>query len=379
ELGSGSTFHQPEVAVYFGEPNRAAADPFFGGQGPERVGCTYCGGCMVGCNVGAKNTLDKNYLYLAEKRGVVIRPLTTVTGVSPHPDGGYEVTTRRTGPWGRAEPPLRAKKVVLAGGVLGTVPLLLDCKRRGLLPALSERLGHYVRTNSEAIVGALSRRADADNSRGIAITSGFYPDPDTHVEIVRYGAGQDAMGRLSALMVDGVGGRARRALRFLGQMARHPLDFLRTQRPWGWAKRTVILLVMQALDNHLRIKLQRSWWWPFGLRLVSELPRGQTRPPTYIPIANLVARRVAEKTDAVAIGAVNEALLDAPTTAHILGGCAMGETAADGVIGPDHQVFNYPGLYVCDGSAISANLGVNPSLTITAMTELCMSRIRAKV
>jgi cholesterol oxidase len=377
ELGAGETFHQPEVAVYFGEPNRSVPDPFFGGEGPDRVGCTYCGGCMVGCNIGAKNTLDKNYLYLAEKRGAVVQPMTTVTGVAPHPDGGYEVTSRRTGPFGRRGRPLRARKVVLAGGVLGTVPLLLDCKRRGLLPALSKRLGDYVRTNSEALVGALSRRSDANNSRGIAISSGFYPEPNTHVEIVRYGAGQDAMGRLGTLMVDGHGGRGRRLLRFLGQVARHPLDFMRTQVPWGWAKRTVILLVMQSLDNHLRVRLRRRWWWPFSPMLVSELPEGQTRPPTFIPVANLVARKVAEKTDGVALGAINEALLDAPTTAHILGGCCMGETAADGVIGPDHQVFNYPGLYVCDGSAISANLGVNPSLTIAALTELAMSRIRS--
>ena len=378
ELGVGDTFHQPDVAVYFGEPGKTASDPFFDGEGPDRVGCVFCGGCMVGCNYGAKNTLDKNYLYLAEKRGAVVQPLTTVTGISPHPDGGYEVTTRRTGPFGRRGRPLRAKKVVLSGGVLGTVPLLLDCKRRGLLPALSERLGDYVRTNSEAIVGAVSRRADADNSRGIAITSGFYPEPHTHVELVRYGAGQDAMGRLGALMVDGEGGRFRRLLRFIGQIAAHPLDFLRTQVPWGWAKRTEILLVMQPLDNHLKLRLERPWWWPFGQRLTSELPEGQVRPPTYIPAANLVARKVAEKTDGIAIGAINEALLDAPTTAHILGGCGMGASAADGVIGPDHQVFNYPGLYVCDGSAISANLGVNPSLTITALTELAMSKIRAK-
>jgi cholesterol oxidase len=378
ELGAGASFHQPEVAVYFGEPNRRVPDPFFGGEGPERVGCNYCGGCMVGCNVGAKNTLDKNYLYLAEKRGARVLPLTTVTGIAPHPEGGYEVTTRRTGLFGKKGRPLRAKKVVLAGGVLGTVPLLLDCKRRGLLPALSSRLGDYVRTNSEALVGALSRRADANNSRGIAITSGFYPDPNTHVQIVRYGEGQDAMGRLGTLIVDGHGGRLRRLLRFLGEIARRPLDFLRTQVPWGWAKRTSILLVMQSIDNHLRVKLQRPWWWPFSQRLVSELPEGQTQPPTYIPIANLVARKIAEKTDGVALGAINEALFDAPTTAHILGGCCMGQTAADGVIGLDHQVFNYPGLYVCDGSAISANLGVNPSLTISALTELAMSRIQPK-
>jgi cholesterol oxidase len=378
ELGVGDTFHQPEVAVYFGEPGKQVPDPFFGGEGPERAGCIYCGGCMVGCNHNAKNTLDKNYLYLAEKRGVEVRPLTTVTGVAPYPEGGYEVMLRRTGPFGRRLPSLRARQVVLSGGVLGTVPLLLSCKQRGLLPELSSRLGDYVRTNSEAIVGALSRHDGADNSRGIAIASGFYPEPHTHVEVVRYGAGQDAMGRLGTLMVDGHGGRLRRFARFIGQVLRHPLDFLRTQVPWGWATRTIILLVMQPLDNHLRVRLARPWWWPFKQRLVSELPPGQSQPPTFIPVANVVARKVAEKTDAIAIGAINEALLDAPTTAHILGGCGMGGSAAEGVIGPDHQVYGYPGLYVCDGSAISANLGVNPSLTITAMTELAMSKIPNK-
>lgn len=378
ELGVGETFHQPHVAVFFGEPNMRVPDPFFGGEGPDRVGCTHCGGCMVGCNFGAKNTLDKNYLYLAEKRGALVQPLTTVTGITPHAAGGYSVLTKRTGPFGRRGRTLRARRVVLAGGVLGTVPLLLQCKQRGFLPALSEHLGDYVRTNSEAIVGALSRSGEVDNSRGIAITSGFYPEPHTHVEIVRYGAGQDAMGRLAALMVDGHGGRARRLARFIGQALRHPLDFLRTQVPWGWAKRTIILLVMQPIDNHLRVKLARPWWWPFKQRLVSELPPGQAQPPTFIPVANLIARKVAAKTNSVAIGAINEALLDAPTTAHILGGCGMGATAADGVIASDHQVFNYPGLYVCDGSAISANLGVNPSLTITAMTELAMSQIPPK-
>ena len=375
ELGVAETFHQPEVAVYFGEPNKPVADPYFGGEGPERVGCTYCGGCMVGCNIGAKNSLDKNYLYLAEKRGAQVQPLTTVTDVTPHPEGGYVVASKRTGPFGRRNPTLRARGVVLAGGVLGTVPLLLKCKQRGSLPELSDRLGDYVRTNSEAIVGALARDDANDNSRGIAITSGFYPEPQTHVEIVRYGAGQDAMGRLATLMVDGHGGRVRRLLRFIGQMLRHPLDFVRTQVPWGWAKRTMILLAMQPADNHLRVKLQRPWWWPFRQRLVSELPPGQVAPPTYIPAANLVARKVAERTNAIPLGAINEARLDAPTTAHILGGCSMGASAADGVIGADHQVHHYPGLYVCDGSAISANIGVNPSLTITAMTELAMSRI----
>jgi cholesterol oxidase len=378
ELGAGDTFEQPEVAVFFGKPNERVPDPYFGGKGPDRVGCNFCGGCMVGCNVGAKNTLDKNYLYLAEKLGAQVRPLTTVTGVRPHAQGGYEILSRGTGPLGREQPPIRAERVVFAGGVLGTVPLLLSCKKRGLLPRLSERLGDYVRTNSEALVGSLSRHPDADNSRGIAITSSFHPEPHTHIQLVRYGAGQDAMGRLGTLMVDGQGGKLRRLARFVGQVLRHPIDFLRTQVPWGWAKHTTILLVMQSVDNHLRVRLARAWWWPFGQRLVSTAADGQEKPPTYIPVANLTARKIAEKTDGIALGAINEALLDVPTTAHILGGCCMGDSAESGVIDSEHRVFGYNGLYVCDGSAISANLGVNPSLTIMALTERAMSVIPAK-
>jgi cholesterol oxidase len=378
ELGAGDTFEQPEVAVFFGKPNELVPDPYFDGEGPDRVGCNFCGGCMVGCNVGAKNTLDKNYLYLAEKRGAEVRPLTTVTGVRPHPRGGYEVQSRGTGPLGRERPPIRAERVVFAGGVLGTVPLLLSCKKRGLLPRLSERLGDYVRTNSEALVGSLSRRPDADNSRGIAITSSFHPEPHTHIQLVRYGAGQDAMGRLGTLMVDGQGGKLRRLARFVGQVLRHPIDFLRTQKPWGWAKHTTILLVMQSVDNHLRVRLARAWWWPFRQRLVSTAGDGREKPPTYIPVANLTARKIAEKTDGIALGAINEALLDVPTTAHILGGCCMGDSAESGVIDTEQRVFGYSGLYVCDGSAISANLGVNPSLTIMALTERAMSAVPAR-
>ncbi len=378
ELGAGDTFEQPEVAVFFGKPNERVPDPYFGGEGPDRVGCNFCGGCMVGCNVGAKNTLDKNYLYLAEKLGAQVRPLTTVTGVRPHRQGGYEILSRGTGPFGRERPPIRAERVVFAGGVLGTVPLLLSCKKRGLLPRLSERLGDYVRTNSEALVGALSRRPDADNSRGIAITSSFHPEPHTHIQLVRYGAGQDAMGRLGTLMVDGQGGKLSRLARFVGQVLRHPIDFLRTQVPWGWAKHTTILLVMQSVDNHLRVRLARAWWWPFRQRLVSTAADGREKPPTYIPVANLTARKIAEKTDGIALGAINEALLDVPTTAHILGGCCMGDSAESGVIDTEQRVFGYSGLYVCDGSAISANLGVNPSLTIMALTERAMSAIPVK-
>ena len=377
EMGKQETFHQPTVAVYFGEPGKVAPDPYFGGAGPERAGCIQCGGCMVGCRHRAKNTLDYNYLYLAEKLGAIVHPMTTATAIEPLPGGGYTVTTRRTGAGfgGRTARSFRARNVVLAGGVMGTVPLLMACKQRGSLPNLSDRLGEFVRTNSEAIVGAMSRDPAVNHSHGIAIGSGFYPDPETHIEVVRYGAGQDAMGRLATLMVDGGVGRWRRFLRWCQEVVTHPLDFLRTLNPWGFAKTTLILLVMQSRDNHLHLRLRRHWWWPFGALLSSDTPSGQARAPSFIPVANLVARKVAEKTNAIPVGAINEAFFDAPITAHILGGCTMGDSADTGVIDKNHQVFGYPGLYVCDGSAVSANLGVNPSLTICALTEYACSKI----
>jgi cholesterol oxidase len=372
EMGLGQTFHQPTVAVYFGEPGKTVPDPFFAGEGPPRTGCVLCGGCMVGCRHGAKNTLDHNYLHLAERLGATIHPLTTVERIEASagdPGRGYLVTSRRTGSALRAPQRRvwRARKVVLAAGVLGTMSLLLRARERGWLPALSPRLGEDVRTNSEALVGAMSRRRDIDQSRGIAITSGFWPEPNTHVEIVRYGAGQDAMGRLGTLLAPGGGGPWRRRLRWLGGILRHPLDFLRTLWPWGWARATTILLVMQNLDSKMRLTLRRG--------ALATQNDGPAPPPAYIPAAHLVAERMAARTGGVAIGSITEALLDVPLTAHILGGCPMGKDPSDGVIDRDHQVFGYPGLYVCDGSAVSANLGVNPALTICALTEHAMSKI----
>jgi cholesterol oxidase len=372
EMGRGDTFHQPTVAVYFGEAGKTVPDPFFGGAGPDRTGCNFCGGCMVGCRHGAKNTLDRNYLFLAEKLGAVIHPLTTVEkieAIDGDPRRGYRLTSRRTGGFLSA-PQLRvwrAPQVVLAAGVLGTTSLLLRARERGWLPALSAQLGEEVRTNSEALVGAIARGRGVDQSRGIAITSGFWPEPNTHVEIVRYGAGQDAMGRLATLLTAGGAGRWRRRLSWLGGVLRHPLDFLRTLWPWGWARATTILLVMQNLDSKMRLTLRKG--------VLSSARGDASPPPAYIPAAHLVARRMADKTDGIAIGSLTEALLDVPLTAHILGGCPMGEDATQGVIDRDHQVFGYPGLYVCDGSAVSANLGVNPALTICALTENAMSKI----
>jgi cholesterol oxidase len=378
DMGRDGTLHRNNVGVFLGAPGETVPDPFFGGKGPARTGCTHCGGCLTGCRVGAKNSLDRNYLYLAERLGVSVHPLTTVDAIAPAPEGGYVVTSHRTGSWRKAgRRTWRARQVVLAAGVLGTVPLLARCRERGHLPNLSPRLGHVVRTNSETIVGVRNRGGALDMSRGLAITSGFYPEPETHVEVTRYGAGHDAMGRLGTLMVDGGVSRLRRFARTVLALLTHPSDFLTVLKPWGWARTTTILTVMQTRRNHLRLTLGRRWFWPWARALRGSSSDGEPIP-TYIPAANLVARRLATKLDAVPIASLNESLLDVPLTAHILGGCCMGASAAEGVIDRDHQVHGHPGLYVCDGSAVPANLGVNPSLTITALAEYAMSKIPPK-
>jgi cholesterol oxidase len=266
--------------------------------------------------------------------------------------------------------------VVLAAGVLGTVDLLLRAREQGTLPRLSPALGQRVRTNSEAIVGATARGGGVDFTDGVAITSSIYPDPVTHIEPVRYSAGSDIMGFLAKPLVDGGPGLPR-ALKFFLVCLQHPLDLLRSLVPIGWAKKTIILLVMQTRDNHLELTRGRRWWWPFGRRITSA-PSPERRNPSYIPIANEMARRVAQKIGGWPASSINEVFLDVPTTAHILGGAAIGSDPESAVCDAQHQVFNYPGLYVIDGSSVPVNLGVNPSLTITAMAERAMSAIPPK-
>jgi cholesterol oxidase len=378
-LGKEDTFGQTQVGVLFGEqPGQAVGDPFFGGEGPERRTCTYCGGCMVGCRHGAKNTLDKNYLWFAEKLGAEVRPETLVTGIEEDGRGGWLVHTKRsTRKLFQGRRTFRTRGVVLAAGALGTVNLLLKGRDEGKLTRLSPALGGYVRTNSEVICGATARSGDADYSRGIAIASGFHPDPDTYVEIVRYPEGSDVMSFLGTLLVDG-GTRASRPLKWLGTCLRHPVDFLRTFNPRGWAKRSTIVLVMQTLDNSLRLVRARRWFWPFGKGLTSRRAPGEPPVPAYIPVANEAARHIARQTDAFPSSSINEVLLNVPTTAHILGGASMGTSPADGVIDARNRVFGYENLYVVDGSMIPANLGVNPSLTITALAEHAMSHVPLK-
>ncbi len=371
ETGRGRTFTKHTVGVWFGEPERTVADPFFGGEGPARTGCILCGECMTGCRHGAKNTLDQNYLFLAERRGCVIRPETLVTDVRPLPGGGYQVhTVRSTAHWRKQRRVFRAKGVVFSAGTLGTVKLLLRCKESGSLPGLSEQLGNYVRTNNEALLGATARDDAVDYSHGIAITSGVFPDDDTHVEIVRYGKGQDFMA-LMATHLTGGGPPWPRWLRWMGNLVRHPIRFLRVHWPFGWAKRTAILLVMQPVNSFMRLRLRRR---PWGRVLTGEVEEGR-RPPTFIPLANRLAARMAEKMNGTPGSVLLEVLGDTSTTAHILGGATMGRSPADGVCDARGRIFGYENLYVADGSIVPANLGVNPALTIAALAEHVMSDI----
>ena len=366
-LGVSDSYRRTPVGVWFGEPEETVADPYFGGEGPDKVGCTHCGACMVGCRVGAKNTLDRNYLYLAEKNGAVVHPDTKVTDLEPLPGGGWRVTTARPGAWVRKRTrTYTAERVVLSAGVLGTVKLLLKLKAEGRLPNLSDRVGDVVRTNSEAIVGASARTPRPELTEGVAITSSIHPDETTHIEPVRYPPGSNAMGLLTTVLVDGGGGMPRQ-VRFLRQVLARPGAFLRSLSARRWSERSIILLVMQSRDNSISLRRHAR----LGT-LVTRPGHGEPNP-TYLPVANQAAREVADMLDGDAWGAWNETLLDAPTTAHILGGCAIGDDPAAGVIDPYQRVFGYEGLSVADGSAVSANLGVNPSLTITAMTERAMS------
>jgi cholesterol oxidase len=338
--------------VFFGEPGKVVPDPYFGGAGPERTGCVECGDCMIGCRYGAKNRLDLNYLHLAERAGAVIHPDTTVTSIRPA-GGGWEV---RAG-----QRVFRCSEVVLAAGALGTQKLLHAMKDTGVLPHLSDRLGTLTRTNSEALLGAQARTVPAvPFSRGVAITSSFHPTPDTHIEPVRYGPGSNAMGLLSTLLVDG-GGRIPRPLRFLGQALRHPVALLRTLSVRRWSERTIIALVMQSVDNSLTVRRTRRG------RLTSGPGHGAANP-AWIPVGHEAVRRMAEKIGGHAGGTVAD-IVNIPMTAHILGGATIGDSPGTGVVDAYHRVYGHPGLHVVDGSAVPANLGVNPSLTITAMAE----------
>ena len=363
-MGASESFHATEVGVFFGKPNVTVPDPYFDGAGPERTGCNLCGGCMVGCRFGAKNTLDKNYLYFAETWGTQVFPELKVTRLIPV-DGGYQVETERvTALLSPPGPTLRAKRVIVAAGVLGTVALLLKNRDQyHTLPALSARLGDQVRTNGESLLGATSFDAHRDLSRGIAIGAAFHPNSLTKIEAVRYPSGSGAL-RLLGVPLTADGNAFTRPLKMLGRMLARLPRMLRLWRVSDWARSTVILLVMQSVDQHLRLRLGRSL---LGRSLKDTSP-AQT-VPSYLPIAQEAAQILAEELDGEPQNIISEVLLRTPATAHILGGCCIGRDAESGVIDEQHQVFGYPGLYVCDGSVIPGNLAVNPSLTISAFAE----------
>ena len=378
KIGCEDTFRMQNVGVFFGEPEETDPDPYFEGQGPERTGCRFCGGCMVGCRHNAKNTLDKNYLYLAEKLGVDVFPETKATLIHELPAGGYAVDTHRTTSFRRGgKRTFLGAGLVLSAGVLGTLDLLFRCQEQQTLTRLSPTLGARVRTNSETLTGATARRGDVDYSEGIAITSSIYVDDVTHIEPVRYPAGSDAMNFLTTPLTE-VGTPLTRPVKWLWNIVRHPLDFLRVTWPFGWAKRTVILLVMQTLDNSIRVFRKRRWWWPFKKSLVSEREDTRVKVPVTVEAAQPATRLLAEKMNGVPQSAINEVLINTGITAHILGGCAIGPTPEQGVIDGKNRVYGYDNLYVADGSMMPANLGVNPSLTITAMAEHAMSHIPPK-
>lgn len=382
EIGRPEQFQSTDVAVYFGEPGKTVPDPYFGGEGPPRTGCTSCGGCMLGCRFGAKSSLDMNYLYLAERRGLAVRTEAEVVHVAPLSGGqpgenGYRIETLE-GPGGvghrRKSQVYTAKQVIFSGGVLGTVDLLLRLREdpHGL-PHLSERLGDQVRTNSESLIAVVSRDKGVDHSKGIAIGSIIHTDEHSHIEPCRYPAGSGFYRLLAAPHVAG-DTLPERLLNLFGVVAKNPLAVARAATVSDWAKQTVILLYMRTLEGYIRLRRGRDISTGFRKGLTTELGAGPA-PSAFIPEATELAERFAEKLDGLPETLLTETLLGIPTTAHILGGCCMGDSPKSGVIDKDHRVFGYQGLYVIDGSAMSANPGVNPSLTITALSERALSKI----
>lgn len=379
--GCAHTLYRTRVGIFQSsntEAGQTFEDPFFAREGPPRTTCIGCGGCIMGCRYGAKNTLDLNYLYLAEKHGARVFPETKVVNVKPLNDSldgsdGYEVRTVKSTAWFRAHPQrLTCRAVVFAASSLGTMELLFRLRENGSLPAISVQLGRHVRTNSESLIGARMPGSREDYSQGVAIGSGIYIDEHTHIEAVRYPRGSDTMSLLTTTLTDGRPGFGRIAIwarNVMRSLLLHPIEWWRLARPWGWAKEAVILLCMQALDGEIEMCWQRPWFWPFRKFLVS---RGE-KVPTYIPQANQFAKKFAQVAGGAAMSTLPEILFDVPGTAHCIGGCVIADSATHGVVDSQQCVFGYKNMYICDGSVVAANLGVNPSLTITALAERAMS------
>ena len=368
QMGVGHTFKLAPLGVYFGGGNGVKSkDPFFGGVGPDRDGCLQCGACMTGCRHNAKNTLPKNYLGLAEKAGAKVFPEHTVIKTEQLADASWKVTARKSSAWFGGKRTFTASQVVVAAGTYNTQKLLHKMKIDSTLPKISDQLGKLSRTNSEALTGSIMPKGGTDFSKGSAITSSFFPDDHTHVEPVRYGKGSNFMGLLQTVMTDGINIKDRRK-QWLRQVITKPSLVLKIMDVRKWSERTVVALIMQNVDSAISVTGKRGI---FGYRLTSK--NDSLHPnATYIPAANEVARRIAENNGGIAGGHIGD-LVNAPFTAHFVGGCVIGDSVSNGVIDPYHRVYNYPTMHVVDGASVTANLGVNPSLTITAQAERAFS------
>jgi cholesterol oxidase len=394
ERGMGRTFRATDVGAYFGEPGVTVPDPFFNGEGPERAGCQHCGGCMVGCRHNAKNTLPKNYLYFAQKNGAEVRAQVEVTDVRPRtqPNGQssllghsaslsnarYEVTYRSSTSPIKLKQTVLARNVIFSAGVMGTMKLLLnlrDVKRS--LPKLSRRLGHMVRTNSEAILGSVARKSEINYSEGVSISSIYNHDEITRVEPVRYPNGSSLMRFLAAPLIDTDVSIPMRLLKLIKWALANPTDFMKSLILPGWAHNVTILLVMQHANNRMRFQTGRNAFTLFRRKMVAEKEPG-FEISAQVQGSHELTRDFAARTDGIALGSLGENLLNLPTTAHILGGAPIGQDIYSGVVNQNFEVFEYDGLYIVDGSIMPANPGVNPSLTITALAEYAMSKIKSK-
>ncbi len=374
KMNAGSTFGPVPNGIYFGTPEEKKQDPYFGGEGPDRSGCYLCGECLTGCPYGSKNSLDKNYLYFAQKNGVEILTNRKAENIIPKENGKYVVEMCDPHKTKKKFPSITANNIVLSGGVLGTLDLLFRCRDiTKTLPHISQKLGTLVRTNSEAIVGILDSDEDVDLTRGTTISSDFYPDDKTHITQNRFPKAYNFMRFYGAPLIDD-DNPLRRTVRSIGRFIFHPKKSTAVMRSKNYYKRITALTVMQNLDNHMAFTYGRSPMTKFAHRLKSKKVKGK-EAPSNLSIANKTAEVMAEVTGGIPMNIISESVGNISTTAHILGGCHMGKDKDEGVIDTNHQVFGYPGLYVVDASAIPANVGVNPSLTVSALAERAMSKV----
>jgi len=388
ERGMGHTFRATDVGAYFGEAKVTVPDPFFGGEGPERAGCLQCGGCMVGCRYNAKNTLPKNYLYFAEKLGATVQAEVEVINVEPFDRLGadsstlnvarYQVTYQDSTKLFKRTQTVHANNVIFSGGVMGTMKLLLNLRDvKGSLPKLSGRLGHMVRTNSEALLGSVARKSDINYSEGVSISSIYNHDEITRIEPVRYPDGSSLMRFITAPLIDTDVSIPMRLVKYFWWILTHPIDFLKALFLPGWAHNVTILLVMQHADNRMRFRIGRSFFTLFRTGMVADEEPGY-EIGAQVKGSHELTRDFAARTNGIPLGSIGENLLGLPTTAHILGGAPIGKNADEGVVDENFAVHNYEGMYIIDGSIMPANPGVNPSLTITALAEYAMSKIKSK-